>query len=183
MELPEEPKRGLHERGEQETLERGYVAHRAVVNWNDLSVLLAVSRSSTMTGAARRLGVDQTTVSRRLRALEESVGVRLVSRRRDGITLTEAGLEAARAGEIMETVATDLERSLVGSDAQLAGTVRVTTVALLAHHHPDLFSGFAERYPAIELEVETASSFRSLSRREADLAIRFTDRPDPSLFG
>jgi DNA-binding transcriptional LysR family regulator len=153
------------------------------MNWSDLSLLLAVSRSNTMTQAAKRLGVDQTTVSRRLDALEATLGVKLVSRRRDGIRLTEAGAEAARASEVMETVAHDLERSLVGSDTELAGSVRVTTIDLLTQFHPDLFTSFAQRYPSVELEVETDSSYRSLSRREADIAIRYTVNPEEGLFG
>lgn len=153
------------------------------MSWNDLTILLAVSRCSTMTAAAKQLEVDQTTISRRLRALEERLGVRLVVRRRDGIDLTEAGIEAARAGEVMETVAHDLERSLVGTDAQLAGRVRVTTTTGLAHHNADLFTEFGRRYPEVELELETDSTPRSLSKREADVAIRWSLKPDEGLFG
>lgn len=136
-----------------------------------------------MTQAAARLGIDQTTVSRRLGALEATVGVKLVSRRRDGIALTEAGIEAARASEVMETVAHDLERSLVGKDTVLAGAVRLTTIDLITQHEPHLFTSFSERYPAVELQIETGSSYRSLSRREADVALRFTDQPEQGLFG
>lgn len=153
------------------------------MNWNDLSLLLEVSRSPTMTEAARRVGVDQTTVSRRLEALEGSLGVQLVRRRRDGIGLTDAGSDAVRSIEVMETVATDLERKLVGTDTELAGHLTVSTTDTTTHYHPDLFTSFGERYPAVDLEVDTDFSPRSLARREADVAIRWTLKPDEGLFG
>jgi DNA-binding transcriptional LysR family regulator len=153
------------------------------MNWNDLSLLLQVSRSSTMTETAKRLGMNQTTVSRRLDALEAALGVLLVQKRKDGIGLTDAGLDAVRSVEIMETVANDLERKLLGTDAELAGRLIVTTTDTTPHYHPDLFTGFAERYPAVHLEVDTNFSARSLARREADVALRWTLKPDGALFG
>ncbi|MEM7156356.1 MAG: LysR family transcriptional regulator [Myxococcota bacterium] len=153
------------------------------MNWDDLRVLLEVSRSTTMTQTARRLGVNQTTVSRRLGALEQALGVELVLRYRDGVTLTEAGLKAVRAVEGMETAAHDLERDLVGGDTRLAGSLRITTIDMISNYHPDLFSSFASRYPEVEIELHTSYDQRSLARREADLAIRWTSRPDEGLFG
>ena len=92
-----------------------------VMRWDDLALLLQVSRSTTMTEAAKVLGVDQTTISRRLQALERALDVQLVNRRRDGVELTDAGAEAARAAEVMETASLDLQRSLLGTDMRLAG--------------------------------------------------------------
>ncbi len=153
------------------------------MRWDDLALLLEVSRSATMTEAARRLRVDQTTISRRLRGFESTLGVQLVMRRRDGVQLTEAGLRAARAAEVMETVSHDLERGLVGSDARLSGRLRVTTVEVMAQHHPDLFTGFAARFPGVALELETHAGRRSLARREADVALRWSNAPSPALTG
>lgn len=136
-----------------------------------------------MTEAAVLLAVNQTTISRRLKALEGELGVQLVARRRDGIDLTEAGREAARAAEVMETVAHDLERSLVGTDTELAGSLRVTVTDQLTTYLPDLFTSFGTRYPRVELEVEASAGARSLARREADVAVRWTLQPDEGLFG
>ena len=136
-----------------------------------------------MTETAKRLGMNQTTVSRRLETLESSLGVELVHRRQDGIVLTEAGLDAVRSIEQMETVAHDLERRLLGTDTELAGAITVTTTDVITHYHPELFTTFAERYPAIELEVDTNFHARSLARREADIALRWTLKPDEGLFG
>lgn len=159
------------------------ICYFAGVNWDNLSLLLEVSRSATMTETATRLGLNQTTVSRRLAALEASLGVQLVQRRRDGIELTEAGTDAVRSLEVMETVANDLERKLLGRDTELAGHLTVTTTDALTQHHPDLFTSFAERYPAVELELDTTFSPRSLARREAEVAIRWALKPDDTLFG
>lgn len=155
----------------------------ADMNWNDLSALVAVSRAHSLIGAARILQVDQATVSRRLRALEASLGVQLLVRHREGVALTEAGFEAARSAEVIETVVHDLERKLAGADSQLAGLLRVTTLDTMTQYHPDLFATFAEQHPAVELEVETNSTRRSLARREADVAIRWTMKPAQDLFG
>jgi len=155
----------------------------ATMNWNDLSALVAVSRTRTMKGAAKQLGVDQTTVSRRIRALEAAIDVKLVVRHRDGVELTDAGREAARSGEVIETIIHDLERNLAGVDTELAGRLRVTTLDMMPQYHPDLFSSFSAHYPAVELEIETNATRRSLARREADVALRWTHQPDPGLFG
>jgi len=136
-----------------------------------------------MTETAERLGLNQTTVSRRLASLEASLGVQLVVRRPEGIELTEAGAQAARSVELMETVANDLERDVLGRDRELAGHLSVTTTDSLTHHHADLFTSFAERFPAVELELDTTFSPRSLARREAEVAIRWTLKPDETLFG
>lgn len=153
------------------------------MKWDDLAILLAVSRSGSMTEAARRLSVDQTTVSRRLRALEASMGVALVVRERHGVSLTPAGVQAARFGEQMETAVHDLQRSMLGVDAELAGRLRVTTVEVVTHYHAELFTGFAQRYPDIELEVEASIPRRALARREADVALRWALAPDEGLWG
>jgi DNA-binding transcriptional LysR family regulator len=153
------------------------------MNWNDLHLLLALSRSRTMTEAASRLGVNQTTVSRRVSALEQDLGVELVRRQREGVQLTEAGARAARSAAVMETEAHDLERELLGRDRQLAGTLQVTTTDVIAVHHADLFTGFAVEHPNIDLELDTSPRPRSLTRREADVAIRWTVSPDPNLYG
>lgn len=153
------------------------------VEWGDLPFLLALSRANTMTAAAKKLAVNQTTVARRLDALEESLGVQLVERRRDGITLTEEGWEAVRIAEEMEGAAMELERSLLGSSAELAGLLRVTTADMISVQHPELFASFAKAYPNIELELVTGYGVLSLSRREADVAIRLTNKPAENLFG
>lgn len=136
-----------------------------------------------MTEAGERLGVAQTTVARHLDVLEEVLGVQLVERRRDGIALTEEGADAVRLAEQMEDLTMMLERTVLNGNERLSGKVIITTTDMLATYHPDLFTLFSKAYPNIKVEVVTGKEFRSLSRREADIALRFTKRPSDSLYG
>lgn len=153
------------------------------MNWADLRILLAVARARTLTAAAQTLGLDQTTVSRRLEQLEESVGSPLLIRDRKGVQLTSAGERLVRAAEQMETAVVDAERAIVGRDQNLAGTLRVTLPDMLAQHHADLFADFVDHYPGLQLELSIGYTQRSLARREADVALRFTRKPEAQLFG
>ncbi len=153
------------------------------MDWSDLPILLAVSRSASLSEAAQRLGVNQTTVGRRLDALERDVATRLVERNREGVRLTGAGEQAIVAIERMEGMAIELERVLLGGDTRLQGSLRVTTTDTLVHYEPRLFSSFAERYPHVELGVATSYREHSLRKREADVALRWSNAPEPHLFG
>lgn len=153
------------------------------MDWNDLPVLLAIARSSSLTEAAVLLGVNQTTVTRRLEALETATGSRLVERSKQGVSLTASGEGALAAVEQMEGLALELERSLLGGDARLSGSLRVTTTDTIAVYDAALFTSFSERYPEVELQVATGYRQQSLSRRQADVALRWSNRPEPHLLG
>lgn len=153
------------------------------MDWDALQTLLAVSRAPTLAKAAASLGVNATTVSRRLDALEESLGTRMVDRGRDGVRLTEQAEGVIALIEQMETLALALSRAIVGGDARLTGPLRVGTTDTVAAYHPEVFSSFAERHPQIELTVASSYGVHSLVRREADVVIRWTNHPDEQLFG
>jgi DNA-binding transcriptional LysR family regulator len=143
-------------------------------NWNDLRYLLAVWRGQTLTNAARRLRVDDTTGSRRLAALQTMMGTQLVQRQGDGrLMLTPAGEVVARRAEAMEQQF-DSIRDVAGRDGDLcAGTVRVTSVPILINR---LFvrsvGALLERHSGLIIELVPDPRDLSLTRREADLAIR-----------
>jgi DNA-binding transcriptional LysR family regulator len=153
------------------------------MNWDDLRFFLAAARSRTLSGAARRLGVNQTTVTRRLEALEAELGVRLFDRTPGGIIATQAGAEILRVAEQVEDNVAALERQALGLDARLTGELRVTTLDMTAFYEAGLFDGFARRHPGIELELSVGNFPRNLTRREADVAIRWTDAPPEHLVG
>jgi len=153
------------------------------VNWDDLRLLLAATRSATLSEAARSLGITQTTVSRRLVALEEQLGVRLVSRTSQGVAVTDVGRTVAAAAEDIELRVAALDRALLNRDDALEGRLRVTTIDMVAHYDAALFSSFTARYPGIELEVTASLSNRNLGRNEADVAIRWTNNPPAPLVG
>ncbi len=143
-----------------------------MLDWDDLRSFLAIARSGTLSGAARELGVQQSTMSRRLDALEERAGVRLLQRTPSGYRLTTAGEAALAHVERMEQEALAVELTVAGQDERLEGLVRLTTVGSLAVNLlPPVLAAFRTRYPAITLEVFTENHVLSLSRREADLSL------------
>jgi DNA-binding transcriptional LysR family regulator len=144
------------------------------LNWNDLRYVLAVSRGRTLAAAARLLGVDDTTVARRLAAMQDIFGARLYQRQPDGtVRLTAAGEHAALHGERIEREVGVLSAALAGADDIVSGTVRVTSVPIIVNHllvpaTPDLL----KRHPQLRLEFFAEVRDVSLTRREADLALR-----------
>lgn len=156
--------------------------HRMLA-WDDLLYVLAIGRSGSLSGAARELGVNHATVYRRINKVEEQLRVRLFDRQRDGYAPTAAG-EAmiALAAEMDEDVIA-LERRLAGEDLRPTGTVRVTTTDTFISTVVPLLAKFKLIYPEIDVELVTGNQMLNLSRRDADVAIRPTTKPDESLVG
>lgn len=142
------------------------------LNWDDAKYLLAVARSGQMLGAARRLGVNQATLSRRIAALEDAIGVKLVHRRTNGCDLTAEGRMILSRLERIEAEFLDGQAELTGRRGEVAGTVRLGTpdgfgISFLA---PRLRS-LLDAHPAMNLELVPVPRVFSLSQREADLAV------------
>jgi DNA-binding transcriptional LysR family regulator len=149
-----------------------------LMDWNDLRHVLAVSRSGSLSAAARHLRVNQTTVARRIAALERSLGVRLFDRVDGRMVATDAGQAAVARAERIETEAQALEGAISGADTDAAGVVRVTAVPSIVNHAlvPRL-GPLLSRYPRLELEIVAEPGNLSLSKREADMAIRLARPP------
>lgn len=143
----------------------------------------ALAEGRSFSAAARRLGVAHTTVARRLRQLEAYYGTRLFENAPEGLTPTPAGERVLESAERIDAEIMGLERGIKGSDQRLAGSVRLTTVDVLAWHFMGRIAAFRTAYPEIDLSIETGTELRSLSRREAEMALRLTNRPDEFLFG
>lgn len=144
------------------------------LDWNDLRHLLALGREGRAAAAARRLGVNETTVTRRLRAAEQAVGRRLFLRGGDGrLQPTEAGARVLAHAERVERELAVLGEALGGGDLTVAGSVRLTAVPLLLNRLliPALPALLA-RHPQLRLELLGESRDLDLTRREADLALR-----------
>jgi len=146
-------------------------------DWDDLRYFLAVVRAGGLTGAAQALRVNHSTVYRRIGGLEEAVGARLFDRQPRGYALTAAGEEMREVATRIEEDVLALRRRVVGRDAALHGTVRLTTVDELATLLAPRLLAFHRAYPGIALEVEGEVRHASLSRREADVALRPGRRP------
>lgn len=144
------------------------------LDWNDLRYVLAVARGGTLAAAAKALGVDDSTVSRRVARLEALLSARLFERAGDGrLRPTPAGAATVERAERMELEVEGLRDSVTGADTACAGTVRLTSVPLLVNRLlvPAL-PGLLERHPALRLEMVADPSDLSLRRREADMALR-----------
>lgn len=154
------------------------------MQWDDLRFVLAISRSTGLNSAAKLLGMNPSSVYRRMEALENNMGVRLFERLRSGYRLTVAGEELAEAAARIEVEALDVERRVLGTDMRLQGTIRLSvSEALLMHLLADLVQDFRAEYPDVVLEVALSDRYVDLSRRDADIVIRATASPPEHLVG
>jgi len=145
---------------------------RADPDWDDFRFLLAITRGGTVSAAARALNVDHTTVIRRIDRLERQLSAKLVDRRKTGYQLTEAGLRVAASAETLESTIAASQEEIGGSRAHLAGTVRIGAPdGFGTHFLAPRLTGFADRYPDLDLQLVATARLFSLSRREADIAI------------
>ncbi len=146
------------------------------LNWNDLRYLLALERGRTLSGAARLIGADETTVSRRLRVLRELTGDELYWRQRDGtLHLTDIGAQVAGHAAQMETHVVHVSELLGRGQEELSGTVRLTSVPLLINRClANQIGTLIQQHPALVLELNPDSRDLDLNLREADIALRLS---------
>jgi len=149
-----------------------------------LNLVLAICRAGTLAGAARELGVNHSTVFRRINAIEKELNVRLFDRRPTGYVMTEAGEAAHRVASRIDEEVHGLSRALVGRDRRLEGPVRITAPDPVARRLllPRL-ALFCREHPGIDMHVAITSRALQLSHREADVAVRVTRRPPQSYIG
>lgn len=153
-------------------------------DWETLRTVLAITRTRGLSGAARELGVEHSTVFRRLQQLEAQLGVRLFDRLRGGYLATAAGEVVAEAALQMEHAALDAERRVAGADTRLQGVIRVASSELLsAGLLTRVLEEFLRAHADIDIELIVSNQHADLSRREADLALRATATPPPELLG
>jgi len=150
------------------------------LNWNDLRVLLAVWRHGTLAKAARTLRVDETTVARRLAALETAVGTRLFQRVGNSLLQpTSAGDMALVEAERAEQAVGALKTAVGQADGLVAGTVRLTAVPILVNRLlvPALHN-LASSHPRLHLELIAEPRDLNLTKRETDIALRLARPAD-----
>jgi DNA-binding transcriptional LysR family regulator len=143
-------------------------------DWNEPRLVLAVARAASLTGAAKVLGIDHSTVFRRLQALEARLGVRLFERLPNGsYQPTSAGQRMAAAAARMEGEVHAIDRDVSGRDQRLSGELRVTSSETLAYRVLTLhLAAFRAAHPGIVVELTIDNRVLDLSRREADVALR-----------
>ncbi len=165
------------------------------LDWSDLRYALAIGQGGSLAAAARQLGVNHTTVLRRLDALEARLGARLFERQRQGYQPTEAGALLLEQARRMADQADEIERRVLGRDRELTGQLRLTTAFVVMEHLlPGPLAAFARDYPGIEVEVmenaflvdlarRSAESSTSWSQRQADVALRLSSQVAEHLVG
>ncbi|HYD98347.1 MAG TPA: LysR family transcriptional regulator [Alphaproteobacteria bacterium] len=155
-----------------------------MADWDDLRYVLAVARARGLTAAAAALGVNTSTVFRRLGALEAELGVRLFERLPGGYLPTAAGERLAAAAERMEEEVQAVDREITGRDHRLSGTLRVTSSETVAYRLlTDHLAAFRAAHPGIQVDLIIDNRQLSLSKREADVALRPVRPGQGDLFG
>jgi len=151
---------------------------------NDLRLVALIAQTGSLSGAAKRLGVNHATVFRRITQLEERVAVRLFERTGGRYHATPAGDELARAGARMDDTATQALLRVAGQDLRPSGAVRISTTDSLALTLLcPIMTQCRAQYPQITLTVSVDNHAANLSRRDADIAVRPTGLPPEHLIG
>lgn len=154
------------------------------VAWDDFRLIKAIAEARSLPAAAELIGLNHSTVFRRLGQIEEGLGTRLFERHRSGYVPTPAGEEMAALAERLETDIAGFTRRLAGREILPAGELRVTTNdSLLVELLTPLFAAFMKQCPDIKLDVLLGNQALNLSKRDADVAIRATDNPPENLIG
>jgi DNA-binding transcriptional LysR family regulator len=147
------------------------------LDWNSLRFVLALARRGSLDRAADELGVDPSTVSRRVRALELGVGARVFDRTLSGHRLTPVGLRILQTAEQIEVTVADMEREADHADDRIEGTIRIATCGVIAARLAPLLVRFRQAHPRVDFEIASGASAASLTNRLVDLAIGL-DRPE-----
>jgi DNA-binding transcriptional LysR family regulator len=150
----------------------------------DLEVVLALSRGATLAAAGERLGLDASTIFRSLQRLERKLGQRLFERSRSGYLPTEAAAQLAAHAEEMEVALESARSAIESAPSQVSGSVRVTTTDTILHGlvAPALMQ-LQKVHPLLTFDLHTGNELASLTRRDADIAVRATKRPPQHLVG
>lgn len=152
-----------------------------MIDWGDLRFVLAIARTGSALRAAQTLGVNQTTVTRRMADLEAAIGAALFERKQSGYHLTPLGRRVAEAAARIEDEVNGLVNSIGADQRALSGRVRVTTPEMLANLLiTPWLKAFRKEHPSITVELIADDRHLDLARGEADVALRATiRRPEP----
>lgn len=147
-------------------------------DWNDLRAFLAVARSGRLTAAAARLGVDHSTLSRRIAALEHGLKAKIFERSPSGYELTEQGRCLLPIGEEMERLAIGAGEAVGGSAASVAGTVRIgSPEGFGSYFLAPRIAALKARHKGLTVQLVAAPAVFSLARRDADIVVSVSRPP------
>ncbi|MGI4952888.1 MAG: LysR family transcriptional regulator [Janthinobacterium lividum] len=152
--------------------------------WDDFRLINAIAATGTLPAAAAALGLDHSTVFRRLRQVEAVMGTPVFERHRGGYVPTAAGVEIAALAARVDEDITAVLRRVAGQSPSPAGEVRIATSdTLLFDLVLPMLAEFKQSCPDVRLDLVTGNTALNLSRRDADVAIRATARPPETLVG
>lgn len=156
-----------------------------MLDWNDLKYLLAVARHQGTAAASRALGVNQSTVQRRLVELERNLGQPLVQRHSTGYRLTSFGEQLLPLAQQVEQAVVALTQHVENFLRDVTGVVRVTCPEPLVYRisNSTLLDRFRSRYPALQVEFVTSDRYLDFAKGEVDIALRSGDTNDNALVG
>jgi len=154
------------------------------INWDNLRYVLVVANKGSIAAAARELGVNRTTVLRRINTFQDNLSCRIFDRGDSGYVLTPEAEKMIDAAREVENTLFNMQRQIAGHELKLEGELRVTTTDtfMLSLLGPQLAS-FQQTHPHIVVEVQMTNNILDLNRRDADVAIRPTRSPDAGLIG
>src|SRR5271165_1021451 len=156
----------------------------AELSWDEFRLVKAIADSRSLAGAAALLGLNHSTVFRRLGALEARVGAPLFERSRFGYDPTAAGDEMIALANLMAESIMEFERRVAGRDARPTGRLKVTTVEAIGQRFmPAILAQFQGQNPGVVIDLILSEQELNLSRRDADVAIRVTNDPPETLVG
>ncbi len=151
-------------------------------SWDDLRFFLEIARAGSLSAAGRSLGVNHSTVGRRLDALEADLGARLFRRSSSGFTLTSAGTTLLQDVEAVETAVRTGHRRVRGSDTRLQGVLRLATTEVLGRTFVSpVLEQLQRDHPELDVVLLASNAFVDLERGDADLAVRIAPTSTPSL--
>ena len=153
-----------------------------LLDWNDIKVFLGAARGGSLAAAAKRLRVDQSTVSRRLASLESALGLALFERLPSGLRLSDVGQRLLQHAEQVESAVISFHQEDHPGNGCIGGRVRLATMEGIASLYlAERLWGLRERYPALTVDLVTSAQTVYVNRREADLFLSFFKPPGRGL--
>src|SRR5262249_37235324 len=155
----------------------------AMLDWSNLQHFLAFASTDSLPKAAEKLGVNRSTVARRIADLEKTFGTALFERRGRNLVLTQSGREVLAVAEGIDGALQGLGRRVYGRDGKIEGTIRVTLTSGVAKLIAADLAAFMAHHPGVVVDMNVTNAAEDLDLMEADVAIRLTESPPESLVG
>lgn len=155
---------------------------RSQIDWDQIKMFLQVAESGSLSKAAQQLALSQPTLSRQIQQLEQASGVQLFKRSTRGLDVTEQASELLESAQAMQMAAERFSRQISGMDDELRGDVRISVSEIIGVYYlPQAITDFQLQHPQVNFEVVISNQTSSLSKREADIALRMFRPQQPDL--